>query len=159
MFILWAPQIYLQNKIDKKFFCHEYQILVLRCLYSETLVIENYLHFSIFGIARAKQRTIRSVSGVIFTHPFLTKSSGPTVFNEKTLERNWNSVVNFIYANSNYLIYIQLQLRLLELLFSYLYRSKSHQLDHTFLHFYIGKSCDKHCPIYHKDIVLGTEIQ
>ena len=153
MFILWAPQIYLQNKIDKKFFCHEYQILVLRCLYSETLVIENYLHFSIFGIARAKQRTIRSVSGVIFTHPFLTKISDPTILNDNTLLRNYNFVINFIYSN------IQIQRMLLRLLLTYLYMSKSHQSDRTSLHFYIGKSCDKHCPIYHKDIVLGTEIQ
>ena len=72
------------NKIDKKFFSHQYQFLVLYCLHWETKVIENYLHFSVFGIARAKQRTIWSVSGVIFTHPFLTKSSDPTILNDKT---------------------------------------------------------------------------
>ena len=111
----------------------------------------NYLHFSVFRITWAKQRTIWAVASVIFAHPFFAESSGPTV---------WN-VVKFL------LIVMRLRisitnchvLKTSKIIRTYLYKSKSHQLGRTFRHFCIGKDYDKRFPIYHMDIVLGTRIE
>ena len=51
-------------------------------LTSRTKLNRNYLHFSVLGVTWAKQGTIWTVASIIFTHPFFTKSTSPTICNQ-----------------------------------------------------------------------------
>ena len=107
----------------------------------------NYLHFCVFRITWAKQRTIWAVACVIVAHPFFAESSGPTI---------WNVAIFSIIIR----LRINCQVtKTSKIIRNYLYKSKSHQLGRTFRHFCIGKDYDKRFPIYHMDIVLGTRIE